>query len=50
MKRLKRLALRTPTLLPEYYALRKELAERFGSIGELLKELYAEWDEGRGTY
>jgi tetratricopeptide (TPR) repeat protein len=48
--RLKRTAVRTPTLLAEYYTLRKELAERFGSIAELLKELSAEWDNGRGTY
>ena len=50
VQRLKRIALRIPTLLPEYYALRKELAERYGSIGELLNELSAEWDQGRGTY
>ena len=50
VERLKRIAFRTPTLLSEYYTLRKELAERFASIGELLNELYAEWDEGRGNY
>jgi tetratricopeptide (TPR) repeat protein len=50
VQRLKRIAFRIPTLLAEFYALRKELAEKFGSIGELLNELYAEWDEGRGSY
>jgi tetratricopeptide (TPR) repeat protein len=48
--RLKRIATRNPSLLPEYYVLRKELAERLGSTSDLLKELYTEWDKGRGAY
>lgn len=50
LARLNRLATRNPSLLPEYYVLRKELAERFGSTDDLLKELSTEWDAGRGAY
>ncbi len=50
LARLKRIAMRSRSLIPEYYVLRKELAEKFGSTTDLLKELLAEWDEGRGNY
>jgi thioredoxin-like negative regulator of GroEL len=50
LARLKRIAMRTPSLIPEYYVLRKELAEKFGSTTDLVKELLAEWDGGRGNY
>lgn len=50
LARLNRIATRNPSLLPEYYVLRKELAERSGSTEDLLKELSIEWDAGRGTY
>lgn len=48
--RLKRITLRRPSLIPEYYVLRKELAEKFGSATDLLTELLTEWDAGRGSY
>ena len=50
LARLKGIATRTRALIPEYYVLRKELAEKFGSTRDLLKELLAEWDAGRGNY
>ena len=50
LARLKRLAMRSRSLIPEYYVLRKELAEKFGSTTDLVKELLAEWDAGRGNY
>ena len=48
--RLKRIAARTPSLAPELYVLRRELAEKFGSRGDLVKELLIEWNAGRGNY
>ena len=50
LARLKRIAAKYPSLLPEYYALRRELAERSDSTNNLLKELYSEWNGGRGPY
>ncbi len=50
LARLKRIAMRNRSLIPEYYVLRKELAEKFGSTADLQKEVLAEWDEGRGNY
>jgi predicted Zn-dependent protease len=49
LERLKRIGKRNPSLAPEYYVLRKELAEKFNSIPDLMKELSAEWDAGRGN-
>ncbi len=48
--RLKRIAMRSRSLIPEYYVLRKELAEKFGSTTDLVKELLDEWNAGRGNY
>ncbi len=50
LARLKRIAAKYPSVLPEYYALRRELAERSDSTNNLLKELYSEWNGGRGPY
>ncbi len=50
LARLKRIVAKYPSLLPEYYALRRELAERSDSTNNLLKELYSEWNGGRGPY
>ncbi|HEU4678236.1 MAG TPA: tetratricopeptide repeat protein, partial [Terrimicrobiaceae bacterium] len=48
LARLRRIVAKNPGLLPEYYALRRELAERSGSTNNLIAELYAEWNSGRG--
>ncbi|HET9524457.1 MAG TPA: tetratricopeptide repeat protein [Terrimicrobiaceae bacterium] len=50
LERLERIARRNPSLAPEFYLLRKELADKFNSTSELMKELSAEWDSGRGSY
>jgi thioredoxin-like negative regulator of GroEL len=50
LARLRRMVAKNPGLLPEYYALRRELAERSGSTNSLLVELNSEWDAGRGPY
>ena len=50
LARLGRIAMRNPSLVPEYYVLRKELAEKFGSATDLVKELLAEWHAGSGNY
>jgi thioredoxin-like negative regulator of GroEL len=49
LERLKQIGKRNPSLVPEYYVLRKELAEKFNSTSDLMKELSAEWDAGRGS-
>ncbi len=46
--RLRRLAERDPGLLPEFYSLRKQLAEREGRTAQFVGELEKEWQEGRG--
>ncbi len=48
-KRLKRLAEKNPALLPQYYVMRKAVAERDGTTAALEKEMRAEWNEGRGN-
>jgi predicted Zn-dependent protease len=48
MERLRRQAEREPQLLPEFYALRRELAGRSGETASLEAELEKEWDGGRG--
>jgi predicted Zn-dependent protease len=50
LARLKRIAMHSPSLMPEYYVLRKVLAEKFGSTTDLVKQLLAEWDAGRGNH
>jgi thioredoxin-like negative regulator of GroEL len=50
LDRLKRIAARNPQLVTEYYVLRKELSDKFGSSTDFLKELSAEWNGGRGNY
>jgi hypothetical protein len=50
LERLERIAKRNPSLAAEFYVLRKELADKFSSTSELLKELCVEWDSGRGNY
>ncbi|CAN5683872.1 hypothetical protein BH09VER1_BH09VER1_03330 [soil metagenome] len=48
-KRLKKMAEKDPALLPEYYVMRKAVAEREGTTAALEKEMRAEWNEGRGS-
>ncbi len=50
LERLKRITRRNPALVSEYYVLRKELADKYGYSADLMKELSAEWDSGRGNY
>jgi len=48
LERLQKLAERDPALLPEYFALRKDLAASLGRTAQLEQELTREWDGGRG--
>ncbi len=50
LARLKKIAVRNPTLLPDYFLLRMELARSTGTVSDLEKELLAEWNGGRGSY
>ena len=50
LARLKKIVDRNPALLPEYYVLRLDIAEKSGTTTALEKELTGEWNDGRGRY
>lgn len=50
LQRLQKIAARNPSLLPEFYIMRKELAATPEAKRALEKELSGEWNAGRGSY
>lgn len=50
LRRLKAISAGNPRLQAGYYAVRRELARRTGSLEMLKAELKTEWDSGKGSY